>query len=67
MVNADKMKIYDGLDIATNKIRLNDRGGIPHHLLGLFHQLLITCMYLTFDLLQQLMRSVLQGVVEFWF
>ena len=67
MVNADKMKTYDGLDIATNKIRLNDQGGIPHCLLGLFHQLLITCMYLTFDLLQQLMRSVLQGVVEFWF
>ena len=67
MVNADKMEIFDGLDIATNKIRLNDQGGSPHHLVRLFHQLLITCMYLPFDLLQQLMRSVLQGVVEFWF
>lgn len=67
VINADKMQIYAGLDIATNKIRPNDQGGIPHHLIGLFHQLWMMCLYLPFDLLQQLLRSLLQGVVEFQF
>ncbi|CAN6299562.1 unnamed protein product [Urochloa humidicola] len=34
VVNADKMQVYDGLDITTNKIRLDDQCGIPHHLIG---------------------------------
>ncbi|CAL4949633.1 unnamed protein product [Urochloa decumbens] len=34
VVNADKMQIYAGLDITTNKICLNDQRGIPHHLIG---------------------------------
>ena len=34
VINADKMQIYAGLDITTNKIRPNDQGGIPHHLIG---------------------------------
>ncbi|XP_062199859.1 adenylate isopentenyltransferase-like [Phragmites australis] len=34
VVNADKMQIYPGLDIATNKVHLKDGCGIPHHLIG---------------------------------
>jgi len=34
VMNADKMQIYAGLDIATNKIRPSDQGGITHHLFG---------------------------------
>ena len=34
VVNADKMQIYSGLDITTNKLCLNDQHGIPHHLIG---------------------------------
>ncbi|CAL4989392.1 unnamed protein product [Urochloa decumbens] len=34
VVNADKMQIYAGLDITTNKVRLSDQYGIPHHLIG---------------------------------
>ncbi|KAL6639442.1 hypothetical protein ACP70R_023172 [Stipagrostis hirtigluma subsp. patula] len=34
VLNADKMQIYAGLDITTNKVRLQDRCGIPHHLIG---------------------------------
>lgn len=34
VVNADKMQIYDGLDITTNKVSLQDRCGIPHHLIA---------------------------------
>jgi len=29
------MQIYAGLDIATNKVNLNDQHGIPHHLIGM--------------------------------
>jgi len=35
VVNTDKMQIYAGLDITTNKVNLNDQHGIPHHLIGM--------------------------------
>lgn len=35
IVNSDKIQVYAGLDITTNKIPLPDRRGVPHHLLGL--------------------------------
>ena len=35
VVNIDKMQIYAGLDITTNKVNLNDQHGIPHHLIGM--------------------------------
>ncbi|KAK3438036.1 hypothetical protein EUGRSUZ_C02680 [Eucalyptus grandis] len=34
VINSDKMQVYRGLDITTNKIPLADRRGVPHHLLG---------------------------------
>ncbi|CAL4894740.1 unnamed protein product [Urochloa decumbens] len=34
VVNADKIQLYDGLDVTTNKVPLADRRGVPHHLLG---------------------------------
>ncbi|KAF8711185.1 hypothetical protein HU200_029198 [Digitaria exilis] len=34
VINADKMQIYAGLDIATNKVSIHDRCSIPHHLIG---------------------------------
>ncbi|XP_052198692.1 adenylate isopentenyltransferase-like [Diospyros lotus] len=34
IVNSDKMQVYCGLDITTNKIPMRDRRGVPHHLLG---------------------------------
>jgi tRNA A37 N6-isopentenylltransferase MiaA len=34
VIIADKMKMYIGLDIATNKNRSKDQGGIPRHLTG---------------------------------
>ncbi|KAG0449975.1 hypothetical protein HPP92_026982 [Vanilla planifolia] len=34
VVNADKIQVYRGLDVTTNKIPLADRCGVPHHLLG---------------------------------
>ncbi|RWW40356.1 hypothetical protein BHE74_00054232 [Ensete ventricosum] len=34
VVNSDKMQVYDGLDVVTNKVTDEERAGIPHHLLG---------------------------------
>nr|XP_043629927.1 adenylate isopentenyltransferase 5, chloroplastic [Erigeron canadensis] len=34
IVNSDKMQVYKGLDIATNKVTKEECGGITHHLLG---------------------------------
>ncbi|XP_024023251.1 adenylate isopentenyltransferase isoform X1 [Morus notabilis] len=34
IINSDKMQVYKGLDTTTNKIPLDDRLGVPHHLLG---------------------------------
>ncbi len=34
VVNADALQVYAGLDIATNKASAEERGDVPHHLLG---------------------------------
>ncbi|KAI9786923.1 MAG: hypothetical protein M1839_005154 [Geoglossum umbratile] len=34
IINGDAMQLYDGLDIITNKMPLDERKGVPHHLLG---------------------------------
>ncbi|KAL0924209.1 hypothetical protein M5K25_005021 [Dendrobium thyrsiflorum] len=34
VVNADKIQVYRGLDITTNKMPMEERRGVPHHLLG---------------------------------
>jgi len=34
IINSDKIQIYEGLDIVTNKITLEEQKGIPHHILG---------------------------------
>ncbi|KAF7132818.1 hypothetical protein RHSIM_Rhsim09G0107100 [Rhododendron simsii] len=34
VINSDKIQVYRGLDITTNKIPMPDRRGVPHHLLG---------------------------------
>jgi tRNA dimethylallyltransferase len=37
VVNADSMQLYRGMDIGTAKPDPAERGGIPHHLLDLWH------------------------------
>ncbi|KAK7275263.1 hypothetical protein RIF29_16373 [Crotalaria pallida] len=37
IINSDKMQLYKGLDITTNKIPIEERNGVPHHLLGEFN------------------------------
>ncbi|KAI8522868.1 hypothetical protein RHMOL_Rhmol13G0030500 [Rhododendron molle] len=34
IVNSDKIQVYEGLNIATNKITEAEQRGVPHHLLG---------------------------------
>ncbi|XP_054816277.1 adenylate isopentenyltransferase 3, chloroplastic-like [Prosopis cineraria] len=34
IINSDKMQVYEGLDIVTNKIAEEEQRGVPHHLLG---------------------------------
>lgn len=35
IVNSDKMQVYKGLEIATNKVTQEECRGVPHHLLGI--------------------------------
>ncbi|KAL7123918.1 hypothetical protein ABFS83_14G014400 [Erythranthe nasuta] len=35
VINSDKMQVYKGLDVATNKSTAADRRGVPHHLIGI--------------------------------
>ncbi|OIW03346.1 hypothetical protein TanjilG_00617 [Lupinus angustifolius] len=35
IVNSDKMQVYKGLDITTNKVTKEECGGVTHHLLGI--------------------------------
>ncbi|KAK7264526.1 hypothetical protein RJT34_32135 [Clitoria ternatea] len=37
IVNSDKMQVYEGLDITTNKVTKEECRGVPHHLLGTIH------------------------------
>ncbi|KAF5465622.1 hypothetical protein F2P56_015607 [Juglans regia] len=34
IINSDKMQVYKGLDIVTNKVTEEECRGVPHHLLG---------------------------------
>ncbi len=35
IINADSMQLYRGMDIGTAKLAVEERGGIPHHLLDI--------------------------------
>ncbi|SDH10947.1 tRNA (adenosine(37)-N6)-dimethylallyltransferase MiaA [Klenkia brasiliensis] len=37
VVNADSMQLYRGMDIGTAKPTAAERGGVPHHLMDLWH------------------------------
>ncbi|KAG0483442.1 hypothetical protein HPP92_011526 [Vanilla planifolia] len=37
VINSDKMQLYRGLDVITNKVTTDECAGIPHHLLGILH------------------------------
>ncbi|RHN65527.1 putative transferase [Medicago truncatula] len=35
IINSDKIQVYKGLDIVTNKVQESERHSIPHHILGI--------------------------------
>ncbi|MEW6723617.1 MAG: tRNA (adenosine(37)-N6)-dimethylallyltransferase MiaA [Bacillota bacterium] len=35
IISADSMQVYRGLDIGTDKVRSEDTGGIPHHMIDI--------------------------------
>ena len=37
VINADSMQLYRGMDIGTAKPDATERGGVPHHVLDLWH------------------------------
>ncbi len=37
IVNGDSMQLYRGMDIGTAKLSVEERRGVPHHLLDLLH------------------------------
>ncbi|BAT00603.1 adenylate isopentenyltransferase 3, chloroplastic [Oryza sativa Japonica Group] len=37
VINADKLQLHRGLDVATNKATADERAGVPHHLIGVAH------------------------------
>lgn len=37
VINSDKMQVYSGLDVATNKVTAEECAGVPHHLIGVAH------------------------------
>ncbi len=36
VINADSMQLYRGMDIGTAKLTLDERGGVPHHVLDVW-------------------------------
>ncbi|KAI5675709.1 hypothetical protein M9H77_06659 [Catharanthus roseus] len=38
IINSDKIQVYKGLDIVSNKVPISKRLGVPHHLLGQVEQ-----------------------------
>lgn len=36
IVNADSMQLYEGMDVGTAKVPVEERGGVPHHLLDVW-------------------------------
>ncbi|KAG8061300.1 hypothetical protein GUJ93_ZPchr0003g17241 [Zizania palustris] len=37
VINSDKMQVYAGLDVVTNKVTDDECAGVPHHLIGVAH------------------------------
>lgn len=65
VINTNKMQIYAGLTLQLTRYNQATKVVFLITYLGLFHQLLVTCLHLPFDLLQRVLLSLLQGVADF--
>ncbi len=59
VVNADSMQLYRGMDIGTAKVPVQERAGVPHHLLDVWP---VTRTATAADY-QQLCREVVDGLL----
>ncbi len=57
-VNADSMQLYRGMDIGTAKLTLEERRGVPHHLLDIW-DVTVTASVAEY---QRLARAVIEAV-----
>jgi len=60
VVNADSMQLYRGMDIGTAKLPVDERGGVPHHLLDV----LDVTQTATVAAYQQLARGVIRDLIS---
>jgi tRNA dimethylallyltransferase len=60
VVNADSMQLYAGMDIGTAKLTLEERHGVPHHVLDVWdvRETASVAVY------QRLARSVMDGLLR---
>ncbi|CBI32356.3 unnamed protein product, partial [Vitis vinifera] len=61
IVNSDKMQVYEGLDIVTNKITEEEQRGVPHHLLRIAHP---NCCFLWVDVSRSVLHSFVSKRVD---
>jgi len=59
VVNADSMQLYRGMDVGTAKVPVDERGGVPHHLLDVW-DVTTTASVAVY---QQLAREVVGDIV----
>jgi tRNA dimethylallyltransferase len=60
IVNADSMQLYTGMDIGTAKLSLEERKGIPHHLLDIAE----VSTDVTVSWYQEIARAKIDGIRE---
>ena len=60
VINADSMQVYKGLDIATAKIKEEEKEGIPHHLFDICE---VEENFSVYDY-QKLGREVSRAIIE---
>ncbi|KAG7602774.1 Adenylate isopentenyltransferase 5 [Arabidopsis thaliana] len=61
IVNSDKIQVYKGLDIVTNKVTPEESLGVPHHLLGTVHD---TCEDFTAEDFQREAIRAVESIVQ---
>jgi len=60
VVNADSMQLYQGMDIGTAKLPVQERGGVPHHLLDVWP----VTRTATVSAYQRLARAGIDGLLD---
>lgn len=57
IINSDKMQVYKGLDIVTNKITHTEKQGVSHYLLGIY-------LFLTVFISNGYLDNLIVGIID---